>query len=598
MHAFIFWGFLVVAINTIHIFGGGFSYGFRLPLFGFQSPLGIGYEFIRDIFEALVLIMVIYAFVRRLIVRPRRLTLSADALIILGLIGILMVTDFLMGGSRSLSPASEGSIPPLSSLVGQALAGVVTSPSAVERLFQASWWIHVLTILFFLNYLPISKHFHVITSIFNVFFQSLEKGALKPLDIEAAEFYGASKITDFRWKDLLDIYTCTECGRCQEACPAFFTEKPLSPKRLNEDLREHLYQNTLYLIRNSKKNREEWTLRGEPMVGGVIEDEVLWSCTTCMACEEKCPLFIEFIPRIVEMRRHLVLEESRIPSTLVTTYRNLETNGNPWGIGAASREEWAEGLGVRKMREVDGEVEILYWVGCAGAFDDRSKKISRAMVKILQAAGVDFGILGNEETCTGDAARRTGNEYLFQMLAEANIETLSRYKFKRILTQCPHCYNTLKNEYPQFGGHYDVVHHTEFLQELLLQGRIKLTRPLSKTVAYHDSCYLGRHNQIYQPPREVLQAIPGVRLVEMRRSGHNGFCCGAGGGRMWMEETIGQRINHARVEEALGVGPDVIGTACPFCLVMLDDGVKDFGQEERVQTLDIAQMVAQAMPGS
>ncbi|RKY90884.1 (Fe-S)-binding protein [candidate division KSB1 bacterium] len=595
MHAFIFWGFLVVSINSIHFIGRGFYPDFHLPFLGDGGALQLFYLYLRDIFEGLVLVMVFYALFRRLVIKPSRITLSADALLILGLICILMVTDLLMSGAKA---HQQLEISPAGLVVSHLFEN--SSASKVANVFQICWWVHLVSFFFFLDYLPISKHFHVVTALFNVFFKSLEKGALQPIDIENAEHYGASKPHHFYWKDILDIYTCTECGRCQASCPAWATEKPLSPKEINESLRDYIWENTSTIVRNRNGNLDELSLKGDPMVGGVLSEDILWACTTCRACEEACPLFIEFIGRIVEMRRHLVLEESRFPKELVTTYKNLENNGNPWGIGASMREEWADeliaqGIPVRKMREVEGEVEVLFWVGCAGAFDDRGKKITREMVKILNAAKVDFAILGQEESCTGDTARRTGNEYLFQMLAESNIETLNNYKFKRILTQCPHCFNTLKHEYPQFGGKFEVVHHSEFINELIQQGRLRLKKPVTATVTYHDSCYLGRHNGIYSAPRQILKAIPELNLVELSRHGSNGFCCGAGGGWMWMEENLGSRINHNRVEEVIELQPNIVATACPFCLIMLDDGVKDKGQDERLKVLDIVQLVSDAL---
>jgi len=326
----------------------------------------------------------------------------------------------------------------------------------------------------------------------------------------------------------------------------------------------------------------------------VIEDETIWSCTTCRACEEACPLFIEFIDRFIEMRRYLVLEESRFPKELTNTFKNIENNGNPWGVSPEDRELWTEGLNVPRIRESDGEVDYLFWVGCAGAYDALSQKVAQSVTKIFNASGVSYAILGKEETCTGDSARRIGNEYLFQMMAEQNIETLNALKFKKIVTICPHCFNTLGNEYPQFGGEYEVVHHTELISELIKEGRIKFDKSVEKTITYHDSCYLGRHNQIYDPPRDILESIPGVKLVEMPRSRSNGFCCGAGGGRMWMDEKK-PKVNQERVNEAASLNPDMIASACPFCYTMLDDGINETGNEEKMQNRDVAQIVESAM---
>lgn len=591
MHAFIFWGFLAVAINSFHFVMGGFLHGFHLPGFGPDQGLGIFYIYFRDIFEALVIVMVLYAYVRRLIIKPERLTQSIDALFILTLILILMVTDFLMSGAEwSLH---EATVSPAGLFLIRWFPGLWGSP---ETVFLISWWLHLVSLFVFLVFLPLSKHFHVITAVFSIYTRKYGVSALPKLDIENSENFGVSKLHHFTWKDILDVYSCTECGRCTSVCPAYATGKPLSPKNINEEIRGYMFPNLKTMVGAEADKLDEIELKGDPMVGNVIHDDVLWSCTTCGACEDACPLFIEYIDRIVGMRRHLVLEESRFPKELTATFKNLENNSNPWGIGASERENWTEGLDVPRMRDVDGEVDVLFWVGCAGAFDDRNKKISKDLVKILHAANVKFGILGTEENCTGDSARRAGNEYLFQMLAETNVETLKKYKFKRILTQCPHCLNTLKNEYPQFDGNYEVVHHTEFIQELIDQGKLKLkSNGMSgKSITYHDSCYLGRHNDIYEAPREVIKSVPGTNLKEMPRNHNNGFCCGAGGARMWMEENTGTRINLNRVEEAIQVEPDVVATACPFCMTMIDDGLKD-KEQENIKALDIAEIVAASL---
>lgn len=592
LHALIFWGFLVVSIHTIHLIGGGFAQGFHLPYLSPQTRLGASYVFIRDVFEVLVLAMVLAAAYRRAVLRPPRITRSWDAVLILTLIGTLMVTDFILNGVETAVQGYEK----IKSPVGAVLVGFFKEwglqETTLQVLYGTAWWLHLGVLLFFLDYLPLSKHFHVITSLPNVFFKNFRKNALKPLDLENAETFGIHKLEALTWKNILDIYTCTECGRCQDACPAHFTGKPLNPKKINEDMREYLYQKDALWNWNRGNGAEDNSEL--PLAGGVIHEDVLWACTTCGACEEQCPLFIEFIDRIVGMRRHLVLMESRFPEETKTTFRNLENTSNPWGLSPDSRAEWAKELGVKQLSEEE-EVEILYWIGCAGAFEDRNKKVARSVVRLLKKAGVKFGILGNEEGCTGESARRIGNEYLFQMLAQSNIETLNRYKVKKILTHCPHCFNTIRNEYPQFGGNYEVIHHTQFIADLIEQGRLKPTKALEKTVTYHDSCYLGRHNGIYEAPRKILQAIPGVKIVELPRNRKNSFCCGAGGGRMWMEENQGTRVNLARIEEVVESKAEVLGTACPFCLIMLGDGVRQVGKEESLKTVDLVQLLNESI---
>jgi Fe-S oxidoreductase len=455
-------------------------------------------------------------------------------------------------------------------------------------------------VLGFLNYLPYSKHAHILTSIPNVFLSSLKpKGALKSIDLEAegVEKFGATDVEDLTWKQLLDGFTCTECGRCTASCPANITGKKLSPKKIMTDIRHRVAEKGPLLLNRDKvvKVKEGG---GDPLENTLLHHyltaEELFACTTCMACIQECPVNNEHIPAIVDLRRSLVLMESNFPPEVQVVFKNLETNFSPWAFPASNRADWAEGMNIPKMSQAK-DAEILFWVGCAGAFDARYTKVTQAFAKLMQKAGIKFAILGTEEKCNGDSARRIGNEYLAQMLMKENITTLNGYNVKKIVTTCPHCFNTLKNEYPQFGGNYEVVHHTDFLLNLIHEDKLKITNEEAAKVTFHDSCYLGRYNDIYDQPREILKAIRGVNTVEMKRSKSKGFCCGAGGGRMWMEETEGKRVNVERIEEALALKPDVIGTACPFCMTMLEDGVKDKEATEIVKVKDLAEILLDAV---
>jgi len=483
-----------------------------------------------------------------------------------------------------------------------ALAPIMTSsnPSTNNLLFEIYWWVHIVLVLGFLNYLPYSKHAHILTSIPNVFLSSLKpNGALKPIDLEAegVEKFGAIDVEDLTWKQLLDGFTCTECGRCTASCPANITGKKLSPKKIMTDIRQRVAEKGPLLLNRDKvvKVKERG---GDPLENTLLHHyltaEELFACTTCMACIQECPVNNEHIPAIVDLRRSLVLMESNFPPEVQVVFKNLETNFSPWAFPASNRADWAEGMNIPKMSQVK-DAEILFWVGCAGAFDARYTKVTQAFAKLMQKAEIKFAILGTEEKCTGDSARRIGNEYLAQMLMKENITTLNGYNVKKIVTTCPHCFNTLKNEYPQFGGNYEVVHHADFLLNLIHEDKLKITNEEAAKVTFHDSCYLGRYNDIYDQPREILKAIRGVNTAEMKRSKSKGFCCGAGGGRMWMEETEGKRVNVERIEEALALKPDIIGTACPFCLTMLEDGVKDKEATEIVKVKDLAEILLGAV---
>lgn len=609
LHAFIFWGFLVVGIRTAEWIGAGFVAGFHFPLFG-DSALGTLYTFTKDLFELLVVVGVAGMLIRRLFVKPKRLTISAEGYWILSGILTIMLSDFVMDGSLMAQWPVWQSLPNFMGYATAHLVRTVCSPHEYGALFTVSYFVHIGTIFTLMNFLPYGKHFHIITGIPNVFFQRLTpRGALEPLALEdeATTEFGVGTIEGFTAKQVLDLYSCTECGRCQDLCPAFATDKPLSPKQLTVDLRDHLYSRApefTGLAGWLRHTPTKYTYtepitaasNGHPpkLIGEVIHPETLWACTTCRACEEACPIFIDYVDKIVDMRRHLVLMEGALAPEAQTALQNIENQGNPWGMPASDRGMWLKGLGVPLLAE-GAQVEYLYWVGCAGAYDDRAKEVTKALVRCLQAANVSFGVLGNEESCTGDSARRIGNEYLFQLKAKANIEVLSKYAVQKIITTCPHCYNTLQNEYPQFGGHYEVVHHTVLLDDLVAQGRLIPTQPLHGKISYHDSCYLGRYNEIYEQPRNLLRAIPGVELVEPSLAKAEGRCCGAGGGRMWMEERLGTKVNHRRFEDLDVTGATTFASACPFCLTMLRDATNDKGAQTRIQTKDVAELLAAAL---
>jgi len=480
------------------------------------------------------------------------------------------------------------------------------------------FWLHIITQLTFLNFLPLGKHFHVITALPNVFLKSLgyphEKTKVLDLEDESVwedESLGINHIHQLNWKQGLDLYTCTECGRCKEVCPTYTTDKPLSLHDLNDTLKLELLDNADNLIKRSKlaasikadtdpeKVEEIKAQMAElnckkTLIGEVISEETLWACTNCRACEQVCPVTIEQVPRIIALRQGQALMAGVYPQELNVAFRGLERNGNPWGIGYDQRAEWADGLNVKIMAD-DSDVDYLLWVGCAGSFDDRSKKVSISMVKILQKAGINFAILGKEEKCTGDFARRAGNEMMYQMMAQENIETLNNYKVKKIIAACPHCLNTLKHEYPQMGGNYEVIHHTDFIDQLIKSGKITLNKSLEGALTFHDPCFLGRYNSIYDQPRSILQGISKQGLTELDRHGSESFCCGAGGGRMWMEETIGKRINVERSEEIVGKNVANVAVACPFCLTMIEDGMKELDKDEQIKAKDICELVAENM---
>jgi Fe-S oxidoreductase/nitrate reductase gamma subunit len=588
MHLFIIIGFCIpLAVIAIT------QYPFSLPV-----TFGNYFSCALDLIGLCALTGCLLAIFRRYIIKPDRLDNTADDAITLILVSSIFFFGFLIEGFRiAITTPPDAVWNPVGLLTAKVLLGIglIREGSAVF-LHHLFWRIHFFLVLGLIAYLPYSKLFHIVSSTLNIFLKSTgPKGELAPItDFETAETYGVTTINEFTWKQLLDLDACTRCGRCQDQCPAYLSEKPLTPKKIIQDLKNHLKTEGKILLGGDNKEGSETPLT--PIVGSVVTADEIWACTSCMACMEQCPVFVEQIPKLVDLRRYLVMMESNFPSEVAGVFKNMEVNSNPWGIGWASRGDWAKASGVKVLSEAeDKEIDILYYVGCSGSFDDRSKKVAESFVKILQAAGIRFGILGAEEKCCGDSARRMGNEYLFQTLAQENIECMKKYGVKKIVTTCPHGYNILKNEYPQFDGNFEVYHHSEFIARLIREGKIKLRHSIDQTITYHDSCYLGRYNAIYSEPRQIIGGIPGAKIVEMGRSFERSFCCGAGGGRMWMEEDIGKRINHLRFEDVLETKANIIGTACPFCLTMLEDATKDKGMEESIKAQDLAELVLEAM---
>ncbi|WP_182900674.1 (Fe-S)-binding protein [Microbispora sp. H10830] len=624
-HFFVMWAFFILLTVYIEAYGAiiqgaitGHS-DFHIPLIGTWPVLG----FLQD-FIAVACLLGLVAFTAiRIKNSPKKLGRGSrfsgshlgGAWLVLFMIFNIIWTLFLARGSA----AANGNFPYDSGAFASLAIGKILPHS--ELLEQIALLLHIGLMLVFLVIVVNSKHLHIFTAPLNVLFSRRPDGLGpaqpmrsdgKVLDFEEADpevdVFGRGKITDTTWKGFLDFYTCTECGRCQSQCPAWNTDKPLSPKMLILDQRDHAFAVAPYLLAGEKEkesfSEDVLALLDKPLVGedGVIHPDVLWSCTNCGACVEQCPVDIEHIDHILDMRRYQVMIESSFPSEAGVMLKNLENKGNPWGMSEMKRAEWIEELDFEvpivdeKMPE---DVEYLFWVGCAGALEDRAKKTTKAVAELLHIAGVKFGVLGPMEACTGDPARRLGMEFLFNMLAQQNIETLNEAGVKKIVATCPHCFNTLANEYPQLGGTYEVVHHTQLLAHLVEEGRLTPITPIEEKITYHDPCFLGRHNKVYAQPRDIMAKVPGVQAQEMHRCKERGFCCGAGGARMWMEERIGKRINTERVDEALTTDPDTVSTACPFCLVMLGDAInekKNAGQaKESLEVVDVAQLLIKSV---
>jgi len=599
-HVFMAWGFF--AFGTFYfifiILGAGFNLSEALE----HTKFFLYYAWVMDILAILIMTGALWGIIRRFIVRPARLEgeQTVEAMVILVSVLVHPITHlFKEATSIALGhpPAGLGTtLPPISSALSNLFSG--TAISTLEAANTGFFWAHWITVLMVMVFIAYSRYLHVVASIFNIFLQSpWPRTLLRSIDLETAESYGASKITDLTWKQLLDLYSCVSCGQCMEECPANNSGKELNPKKVIQDLKKHLMEVGPGLVK-SKGTEEAATDESKQPVciaGDVVTEDEIWACTTCRACDEICPLWIDHIDKIVDMRRHLVMEKSQMPEPVQQALQCLMSREHPWRGTTATRTDWAEGLEITTLSE-DSEVDILYWVGCTAALDDRNMKVSAATARILQAAGIKFGILGTEESCCGEPARKMGDEYMFQTLCEKNIEILKSYNVKKILTTCPHCFNTLKQDYPQFGGNFEVVHHSEFLLELIRNSKIDIgALDDKKLVAYHDSCYLGRYNGIYNQPRDILKSISGIQTVELAKRRSSGFCCGGGGGHMWMEEEPDKRVNVRRTEQIIEAKAHLVATACPYCLSMFEDGLKTKEVEETVQAQDLSELVLQAL---
>jgi Fe-S oxidoreductase len=579
MHAIMFWGFLALFMGTVL---ATIDWDVTLPLFRYKLLKGqfyLAYEAVLDLFGLFFVIGLGMAVWRRFVTRPARVDATARFAWVLTLLFVINVTGFVMEACR-LAVTEPWWAPwsPVGYALGRGFVVLGMTPGALRGLHIATWLFHAAVALLFIAVIPYSYFVHLLTTPLNIFFAKLgPRGAIREIkNIEEAETLGISKLEEFSWKRRLDFDACVECGRCQDACPAYMAGTALSPKQIIVKLKRHMHGE----------------LPG-PIHGELIKADELWACTTCMACVQECPAFIDIVDTIVDLRRYLALSEGALPSTAPQSLQNIQRAGNPWGLPAGERLAWAQGLDVPLM-EAGREVEYLYWVGCSASYDKRNQAIARAVVKILNAAGVSYGVM-REERCHAEVGRRLGEEYLYQTVQQENIEAIKQYRFRKVITHCPHCFNTIKNEFPQFGGTYEVLHHSQVIEALIAAGRIKVTKSLDASIAFHDSCYLGRYNGIMDAPRNVAKAVPGLRLVELPRSRERGLCCGGGGGHMWMEVKAEKRVNLIRVEEALDAKVSMVGTACPFCLAMLDLGRKVKGAEETLAVKDVSELVAESL---
>lgn len=586
MHAFVLWGFIILFLGTVTI---AVQEDISLPLFGFRllkGPFYLFYKWILNIAGLFALLGILMALVRRYLLRPPRLSRSYENGLILIWILFILITGFTLEGLRIYSLGNRWEVCSFGGwLISQMISGWGLEGSLVSSFHRALWWAHMILSFGLIASIPFSKLLHLVTSPMNIFIHStLPQGVLSPIiHFNGSRPFGASEMRDFTSRQILDLDACTQCGRCQDNCPAHLSEKPLSPKKAIEELKAQ------WLSMGKEKGFEGEGGNGK----GLLDEDVIWACTFCMACFDSCPVYISCFDKIIELRRSLVMMRSKFFPEIGTFFRNVETFGDTFGKGRAYREDWALGTEVKKISEKN-EVDYLYWVGCQGSFHDRGSLIASSFARLLKTTSVDFGILGKEEHCCGDPIRRIGNEYLFQQIAKKNIELLKGLNFKKIVTYCPHCFHMLKNEYPPLGGHFEVIHYTELLRDLIVGGEIKITKGMERRVVYHDPCYLGRANDIYQGPREILKSIPGMILLDTERSKRQTFCCGAGGGHMWMREIRGRKINEVRIEGLCKVKPEIIATSCPYCLVMFEDGLKSLGVEG-VRCLDLIEILRDAL---
>ena len=595
-HTLIFFGFLAIQPHSLELMFRGvipsLHVGHILP------GLYTAYLFIADILGFFVLVGFAYALYRRLVIKPEYLTMGRDANLIIMFTSVIVLSFHFINAFIMVMPAEDGfsyaNAFPVSGIFASVFGITSLSPAQLAVGYEIFYYIHIGTILGFLIYIPSSKHLHLLAAVPNVFFKRLEteKAIIKTdIEDEEAETFGLGKCSEFNWHNVLNLYACTECGRCEELCPASGTGKPLSPKKIIHDFKVDLLDQADLLLPDKEGNDKKDEIEALMREGSEVTDDVLWSCTTCRSCENICPVSNEHLDFVFEMRKHQVLMEANFPQEMQETFNNMENQANPWGFSADTRADWAKDLDVPLMMDKP-DTKVLYFVGCAGSFDDRGKKISQATARVLKKAGVDFGILGPEEACNGDMARRAGNEYLGQMMIMQNVETINQYKPEIILTGCPHCYNTLKNEYPEFGADYKVVHYADYFNTLIKEGKLKVNAKDFGKLTFHDSCYLGRWNDMYDSPRQLLKAANTGGLVEMDRNMEKGMCCGAGGARMFMEETIGERINNVRAQQAVDTGAETVAASCPFCATMLNDGIME--TEKKVPVKDIAEIIDEA----